>query len=56
MCRFLGQVLVCACTIVGMVRFKFLAHCPVDHLAHPVVSSLVLHLCQFAVFYYFPDV
>ena len=33
---------------VGMVKFKFLAHFPVDHLAHPVVSSLVLLLCQFA--------
>ena len=30
---------------VGMVKFKFLAHFPVDHLAHPVVSSLVLLLC-----------
>ena len=35
---------------VGMAKFKFLAHFPVDHLAHPVVSSLVLLLCQFAAF------
>ena len=27
---------------VGMVKFKFLAHFPVDHLAHPVASSLIL--------------
>ena len=38
---------------VGMVKFKFLAHFPVDHLAHPVVSSLVLSLCQFAAFAYY---
>ena len=30
--------------LVGMVKSKFLAHFPVDHLAHPVVSSLVLFL------------
>ena len=35
---------------VGMVKFKFLAHFPVDYLAHPVVSSLVHLLCQFAAF------
>ena len=33
---------------VDMVKFKFLAHFPVDHLAHLVMSSLVLLLCQFA--------
>ena len=38
---------------VGMVKFQFLAHFPVDHLAHPVVSSLVLLLCQFAAFAYY---
>ena len=38
---------------VGMVKFKLLAHFPVDHLAHPVVSSLVLLLCQFAAFAYY---
>ena len=31
---------------VGMVKFKFLAHFPVDHLAYPVMFSLVLLLCQ----------
>ena len=36
-----------------MVKFKFLAHFPVDHLAHPVMSSLVLLLCQFAAFAYY---
>ena len=29
---------------VRMVKFKFLAHFPVDHLAHPVVSHLILLL------------
>ena len=38
---------------VGMVKFKFLAHFPVDHLAHPLVSSLVLLLCQFAASAYY---
>ena len=38
---------------VGMVKFKFLANFPVDHLAHPVVSSLVLLLFQFAAFAYY---
>ena len=38
---------------VGMVKFKFLAHFPVDHIAHPIVSSLVLLLCQFAAFAYY---
>ena len=48
-CYFLGQVLGCAyipyIPFVGMVKFKFLAHFPVDHLAHPIVSSLVVFLC-----------
>ena len=30
-----------------MVRFQFLPHFPVDYLAHPIVSSLVLLLCQY---------
>ena len=38
---------------VGMVKFKFLAHFPMDPVAHPVVSSLVLLLCQFAAFAYY---
>ena len=29
---------------VRMVKFKFLAHLPVDHLVHQVVSSLILLL------------
>ena len=58
-------VCVCVCVIfsdrcwfvhmpfVGMVKFKFLAHFPVDNLAHPVVSSLVLLRCQFAELAYY---
>ena len=38
---------------VGMVKFKFLAHFPVDHLARQVVSSLVLLLCKFAASTYY---
>ena len=38
---------------VGMVKFKFLAHFPVDHIADPVSSRLVLLLCQFAAFAYY---
>ena len=30
---------------VHRVTFKFLAHFPVDYLAHQVVSSLILILC-----------
>ena len=33
-------------------NFKFLAHLLVDHLAYPVVSSLILLLCKFAAFAY----
>ena len=32
-------------TLVLMIKFKFLAHFPVDPLAYPVVSSLILLLC-----------
>ena len=31
---------------VRMVKFKFLVHFPVDHRAHPVVSSLILFLSR----------
>ena len=37
---------------VGMVKFKFLAHFSVDHLAHEVMSSLV-PMYQFAAFAYY---
>ena len=37
----------------GMVKYKFLEHFPLDHLAHPIVSSLVILLCQFAAFAYY---
>ncbi len=36
-----------------MVNFKFLAHFLVDHLAYPVVSSLILLLCEFLAFAYY---
>ena len=32
-------------TFVPMVKFQFLAQLPVDHIAHLVVSSLILLLC-----------
>ena len=38
---------------VTKVKFKFLAHFPVDHLADPVVSRLILLLCLFAAFPYY---
>ena len=38
---------------VCMVELKFPAHFPVDHLADPGVSRLVLLLCQFAAFAYY---
>ena len=37
---------------VPMVKFKCLAQLPVDHLAHPVISSFIILLCQFAAFAY----
>ena len=44
MCYFLGKVLGWYGQIVGMVKFKFFAHFPVDHLAHPILSSLIFLL------------
>ena len=38
---------------ICMVKFKFLAHFPVDHLADSVMSGLVLLLCQFATIAYY---
>ena len=35
-----------------MVKFESLVQFPVDHLSHPVMPSLVLHLCWFAGFAY----
>ncbi len=41
---------------VGMVEMKFPAHFPVDNLADPVVSSLIIPLFKFsAVAYYVID-
>ena len=36
---------ICRVVDVRMVKFQFLAHLPVDHLAHSVVFSLILVLC-----------
>ena len=36
---------------VRIVRFEFLAKFPVDHLAHPVVSSLIPLLCYYHNYY-----
>ena len=43
--HFLGGFWIVHVPFVRMVKFKFLAHFPVDHLVDPVVSSLVLFLC-----------
>ena len=29
-------------SFVRVVKFKFLAHLPVDHLAHPVVNIIII--------------
>ena len=41
----LGQMLGLHILFARWVKFKFLAHLPVAHLAHPVASSLILLLC-----------
>ena len=38
---------------VRMVKFKFFAQLPVDHLAHPVLSRLILFRRKFAAFDFF---
>ena len=38
---------------VHMIKFQFLAQFPADHLAHPVVSCLILLLSQSAAFAYY---
>ena len=38
---------------VNIVKFKFLALFPVDHLAHIVLSTFILFLHQFAAFAYY---
>ena len=38
---------------VCMVKFKFLAHLPVDHFADPIMSSLIFLLLKFAAFAYY---
>ena len=49
----LGKIPGCAYTNVHMVKSKFIGHFPVDQLPHPVVSSLILILLQFAVLAYY---
>ena len=49
---FSRQMLGGAYTIYS-VKFKLLAQFPVDHPAHPVMSSIVLFLCKFAAFAYY---
>ena len=39
--------------LIRMVKFQFLVQFPVDHLAHPVVSCLILDLRKFAAFTYY---
>ena len=41
---FLDRCWVVHISFVRMVKFKFLVHLPVDHLAHQVVSSLIFLL------------
>ena len=42
---FQGGLWIIPIPFVRMVRLKLLSQLPVDHLAHPVVSSLILYLC-----------
>ena len=42
---FLDRGRVVHIALFRMVKFKFLAHFPEDHVNHPVVSSLVIVLC-----------
>ena len=39
--------------LISLVKVQFLAQLPVDHLAHPVMSSLIRFLYQFAAFAYY---
>ena len=42
----LGDLFVCQSSVgVHIAIFQFLAHFPVDHLAHTVMSSLIVFLC-----------
>ena len=43
----------CIYHLFVLSKFQYFAQFPVDHLAHPVVSSLILFLCLFA--YYVID-
>ena len=40
-----GRFLIVHIRFVHIVKFEILAQFPVDHLAHPVVSNLILLLC-----------
>ena len=43
----------CIYHLLEMVKLKFLAHFPVDHLADPVMCRFILLLYYFAVFAYY---
>ena len=42
MSHFLGRILVMHIPFVHMGKFKLLAQFPVDHLSHPIMSSLII--------------
>ena len=50
--HFPGRFWVVHILFVRMVKFQYIAQFPVDHLAHPVMSSLLLFLSWFAAFAY----
>ena len=50
---FLDRCWVVHIPFVCIVKFKFIAHLPVDHLTSLVVSSLVFLLHKFAAFAYY---
>ena len=50
---FLDRCWVVHIQCVRTVKFKFLAYLPLDHLADPVLSSLIFILHLFAAFVYY---
>ena len=49
----LEQILGCAIPFIRMLKLQYFAQFPVDHLTNPVVPSLIIFLCHFAVFAYY---